>query len=315
MILVTGASGFIGSKLCEALLHHGHKVLGVDNFYHNYDKWIKEFNIKNLLGDPDFIFLENNILDPSMKQLIEGLNIESVIHLADIPGVNYCSEVNFDEYIKYNIVATQRILEAIKNKGVKKFIYASSSTVYGETGILPMSEITNPRPISLYGVSKLAGESLATYYGNGYDIDIINLRFFTTYGPHQRPDMAFHKFIKSILLDEDIIVYGDGKQRRDFVYVEDVVDSIVHLLQRELVDEIINIGEGYSLSVNDSISIIENMLNKKGKIVYTEPLIEEQINTKACTNLYEKIMFRDKKTDIEKGINREIKYIKQLYNI
>lgn len=315
MILVTGAAGFIGSKLCESLLHNGHKVLGVDNFYHNYDRWIKKFNIRNLLGDPDFIFLENNILDPSIKQLIEGLNIDNVIHLADIPGVNNCSEVNFDEYIRYNIVATQRILEAIKNKGVKKFIYASSSTVYGETGIQPMSEITNPRPISLYGVSKLAGETLSTYYGNTYDIDIINLRFFTTYGPHQRPDMAFHKFIKNILLNEDIIVYGDGQQRRDFVYVEDVVDSIVHLLQRELLDEIINIGEGYSLSVNDSINLIEKLLSKKANIVYTDPVTEEQINTKACTDLYEKIIYKDKKTDIEKGINQEIKYIKQLYKL
>lgn len=315
MILVTGAAGFVGSKLCEALLHNGYEVLGVDNFHYNYDKLIKKFNIRNLLGDPNFIFLENNILESSMKQLIIGLNINSVIHLADIPGVNNCSEVNFDEYIRYNIVATQRILEAIKNKNVKKFIYASSSTVYGDNGILPMSEINNPRPISLYGVSKLAGESLATYYGHTYDIDIINLRFFTTYGPHQRPDMAFHNFIKNILLDKDIIIYGDGNQKRDFIYVEDVVDSIVQLLQRELLDQIINIGEGHSLSVNDSINIIENILNKKAKVIYTEPIIEEQVNAEACTTLYEKIIYKDKNTDIEKGISQEVNYIKQLYNI
>ncbi|MBS4535387.1 NAD-dependent epimerase/dehydratase family protein [Clostridium sp. D2Q-14] len=315
MILITGAAGFVGSKLCEELLRKGYKVLGVDNFYHNYDKFIKEFNLKNLLGDPNFIFLENNILDPNMKRLIKGLNIDSVVHLADIPGVNNCNEINFDEYIRYNIIATQRILESIKNKGVEKFIYASSSTVYGENGILPMSEISNPKPISLYGVSKLAGESLSTYYGHTYNIDIINLRFFTTYGPHQRPDMAFHKFIKNILLDEDIIVYGDGNQKRDFIYVDDVVDSIIQLLNREVLDTVINIGEGYSLSVNDSITIIEDILNKKGKIIYTEPIIEEQMNTKACTNIYEKIIYREKNTDIDKGINEEIKYIKQLYNI
>lgn len=315
MILVTGAAGFIGSKVSEFLLHKGYKVLGVDNFYKNYNRDIKKFHIRHLVGNPNFIFLENNILDPSIKILIEGLNIECVIHLADIPGVTTCNEVNFDEYIRYNIISTQRILEAIKNKGVKKLIYSSSSTVYGNKGNIPMSEVLNPKPISLYGVTKLAGETLSTYYGHAYGIDINILRFFTTYGPHQRPDMAFHKFIKNILTDKEIVVYGDGSQRRDFVYVDDVAEIITHLVERELADEIINIGGGDSLSVNESIGILEKLLNKKAKIIYKSPVTDEQITTKAATEILNKIISSDTKTDIEVGLTNEIKFVKQLYNL
>lgn len=315
MILVTGAAGFIGSNLCELLLHRGYKVLGVDKFYDNYPRWIKKFHIRHLLGNPNFIFLENDILDPNMGRLIEGLNITCIVHLADIPGVMTCSEVNFDEYIRHNITMTQRLLDAIKNKGVKKFIYASSSTVYGNIDTLPMCEVQNPKPISLYGVTKLAGETLSNYYGHVYGIDTVVLRFFTTYGPNQRPDMAFHSFIKSMLLDEEVNVYGDGTQTRDFIYVNDVCKIILYIIEKEIKDEIVNVGGGLSLSVNDSINIIEEALDKKAKVRYIEPIMEEQLMTHASVEKLEKIIAIDRKTDIYEGIQEEIKYIKKLYGL
>jgi UDP-glucose 4-epimerase len=315
MILVTGAAGFIGSNICETLLSKGYDVLGVDCFYNNYPKWIKKFHLRHCFRNPNFIFLESNILDPNMSKLIEGLNITSIIHLADIPGVTTCSEINFDEYIKYNITATQRLLECIKSKGVKKLIFMSSSTVYGDKGELPMSELSNPKPISLYGVTKLAGETLCHYYGHIYGIDIDILRVFTVYGPNQRPDMAFHKFIRSILLDERINVYGDGTQRRDFIYVEDISKIVLNIIDKNVKEEIINIGGGTSLSVNESIKILEELLKKKAKIDYIEPKIDEQLITHASMDKLEKIIAIDKKTDIYDGLKSEIDYIKKLYKL
>lgn len=315
MILVTGAAGFIGSNLCELLLVKGYKVIGIDNFYNNYERWIKKYHLKYCLGNPNFIFLEYNILDPNIVKLIEGLKIDCIIHLADIPGVTACSEVNFDEYIKYNITATQRMLDAIKNKGVKKLIYASSSTVYGDNNGLPMSELHNPKPISLYGVTKLAGETLCHYYGKVYDIDVSILRFFTVYGPRQRPDMAFHNFIKKIIMEEEIYIYGDGEQRRDFIYVEDICEIILNLLELNLKNEIINVGGGIALSVNEAIKIIEKLLNKKAVLRYIDSIIEEQIITYASVEKLQDIIALDKKTDIYEGLKKEISYIKRLYNL
>ncbi len=315
MILVTGAAGFIGSNLCEQLLINGHQVLGVDSFYNNYPKWIKNYHLRHCFGNPNFIFLENNILDPNISKLIEGLNITCIVHLADIPGVTTCSEVNFDEYITYNITATQRLLESIKNKGVKKLIYASSSTVYGNGDNIPMAEISNTNPISLYGVTKLMGETLCHYYGNTYNIDVDILRFFTVYGPHQRPDMAFHKFIKNILMNEEIKIYGDGTQSRDFVYVKDICEVILRVINYDIKYDILNLGGGFSLSVNDSIEIIEELLNKKAKITYIEPIPEEQIYTHASIEKMDEIISLERKTDIFKGLKEQINYIRSIYGL
>lgn len=315
MILVTGAAGFVGSNICKVLLNKGYRVLGIDCFYNNYPKWIKEFNLRNCYGNPYFTFLESNILDSSITKLIEGLRIDSIIHLADIPGVTTCSEINFDEYIKYNITATQRLLEAVKKKGIKKLIYASSSTVYGDSGEISMTELQNPKPISLYGISKLAGETLCHYYGKIYNIDIDIFRFFTIYGPNQRPDMAFHRFIRNMLLGEEINVYGDGNQRRDFIYVEDICEIILKAVSSRIEDEVINIGGGLSLSVNESIKIIEEVINKKAKVNYIEPIQEEQLITHANVEKMNSIMSSERKTDIYLGIKREYEYIKKLYKL
>ncbi|MGF7058836.1 NAD-dependent epimerase/dehydratase family protein [Brassicibacter mesophilus] len=315
MILVTGAAGFIGSNLCQLLLNKGYNVLGVDSFYNNYPKWIKNYHLRYCFGNPNFIFLENNILEPNIGKLIEGLNIECIVHLADIPGVTTCTEVNFDEYISYNITATQRLLEAIKNKGIRKLIYASSSTVYGNIEEVPMAEIHNLKPISLYGVTKLTGETLCHYYGSTYGIDVDTFRFFTVYGPHQRPDMAFHRFIKNILMDEEINVYGDGSQKRDFIYVNDICNIISKVIDYDIKDEVMNVGGGLSLSVNESITIIENILKKKAKINYIGPIIEEQTATHACVEKLEKIVSLDDKTDIYDGLKEQVNYIKCLYGL
>lgn len=315
MILVTGAAGFVGSNMCKVLLEKGYTVLGIDCFYDNYPKWVKEFNLRYCVSNPDFTFLENDILDEDIIKLIEGLRIDCILHFADIPGVTTCSEVNFEKYIKYNITATQRLLEAVKNKGVKKLIYASSSTVYGDSGEISMSELQNPKPISLYGVSKLAGETLCHYYGKTYDIDINIFRLFTVYGPNQRPDMAFHRFIRNMILGEEINVYGNGNQKRDFIYVDDICNIMLKAVSNKIEEEVINIGGGVTLSVNESIKIIEKVLGKKAKINYINPIIGEQYISHANVAKMKSIMSSEKKTGIYQGIKREVDFIKKLYKL
>lgn len=315
MILVTGAAGFIGSNLCMALIAKGEKVIGVDCFLDNYPRWIKEKNLAGIMNHPSFIFLEENILNPDISKLIQGLNITHVVHLADIPGVASCNEENFEFYIQNNVVATQRLLEAVKNKGITKFIYSSSSSVYGKYLGVPMAETNHTNPISLYGATKLTGENICNYYGAAYGIKIVNLRFFTVYGPRQRPDMAFHKFIKANLIGEQINVYGDGSQTRDFVYIDDVTDAILSAMELEDKNLILNIAAGTNISVNHSLEIIQLLTKKKSRINYINQPFSEQKDTYASIIETENTLKFKPSTDFVEGLNRQIQYIKLLYRL
>lgn len=220
--LVTGCAGFIGSHLCERLLSAGETVWGVDIFTDYYDSSIKRRNLASYRDHQGFTFIEADLAQDDLRPLLES--VDCVFHTAGQPGVRGSWGDQFDVYLRNNIHATQRLLESIKTVGKEiRVVYSSSSSVYGNTDQLPTSETALPRPYSPYGMTKLAAEQLCLLYFDNYKIPVTALRYFTVYGPRQRPDMAFHLFIKSIVRDEPIVILGDGEQTRDFTYVDDKI--------------------------------------------------------------------------------------------
>lgn len=267
-VLVTGAAGFIGSHLAERLLKDGYEVRGVDSFLDYYPRPIKEQNLRSMLGSKDFEFIEADLLDTDPYKLMDG--VEAVFHQAAIAGVRSSWGARFDEYVRNNILGTQLLLEACKDINLKKFIYASSSSVYGDSDELPIMETSPVRPISPYGVTKLSGEQLAYLYYKGYGVPVVSLRYFTVYGPRQRPDMAFHKFIKAVIRGGEIEVYGTGEQTRDFTYIADAIDANLAAFSDGVNGEAYNVGGGSRIRLIDCISIIEEISGEKAKLRFSE---------------------------------------------
>ncbi len=293
---VTGCAGFIGSHLTEKLLEKGFEVIGIDCFTDYYSKEIKEKNMKNFINNPDFKFLEKDILN-----LNDFPEVDFVFHLAAQAGVRKSWGKTFEIYANNNILATQALLEFYKDKELKKFVYSSSSSVYGDTN-LPMKE-TNPlRPLSPYGVTKLSAENLCYLYFKNYKVPSVSLRYFTVYGPRQRPDMAIHKFVKAISNNKEIEIFGDGNQTRDFTFVSDVVESNLLAAKNEAVGEVFNVGGGNRININNLIKIIEENLGKKAKIIYTEKQKGDAQDTLADTCKIEEFLGWKPMIGIEEGI-------------
>jgi len=219
-MVVTGAAGFIGSHVCEALVARGHDVVGIDSFSDYYDVAQKRDNLSALSGDRRFQLIEGSLSALDLGPLLEGASV--VFHLAAQAGVRKSWGAEFERYIEDNIRATQRLCEAMKGR-TARLVYSSSSSVYGQTARLPMCEDHPTRPLSPYGVTKLAAEALCLLYGANHGLPVACLRYFTVYGPRQRPDMAFHRFIRAALRGEPIEVYGSGTQTRDFTFIADAV--------------------------------------------------------------------------------------------
>ena len=291
--LVTGGSGFIGSHLVESLLKNGHSVINIDNFDDFYDYKIKIKNtFESVQKTSEFSFHEKEhdiqklIFETSSKHYqlyyqdirdLAGLQkifsehqIDMVIHLAALAGIRPSIEKPLD-YAEVNIRGSMNLWELCKEFGVKKFICASSSSVYGNSDKIPFSETDNvDRPISPYAATKKCGEVMGHVYHHLYDIDMLQLRFFTVYGPRQRPDLAIHKFAKIIQNNGEIPFYGDGTTARDYTYVDDIIDGImksVHYLEHNnKVYEIINLGENEVINLNEMLSNLEENLDKKANI-------------------------------------------------
>src|ERR671914_301902 len=219
--LVTGCAGFIGSHLTESLLGDGHEVLGVDCFNDNYDRSQKLANLRVALDFESFRFARCDLEEADVSGLLAGC--ETVFHLAAEPGVRSSWGSRFDVYLRNNLAATQRLLDSAMPLADIRFVYASSSSVYGDAETLPTPEDTPPRPLSPYGVTKLGAEQLCLLYHVNHGLQTVALRYFSVYGPRQRPDMAFNRFCRAALADEPITLFGDGRQTRDFTYVADVV--------------------------------------------------------------------------------------------
>jgi len=310
--LVTGVAGFIGSHLAERLVREGFEVVGVDSFEDYYPRWIKKKNIESLLKCKNFTFFEKNILSEDFFNLPQLKSVDYIFHQAAQAGVRKSWGKDFEVYTKNNILATQKLLEFAKEKGVRKFIYASSSSVYGEVKSLPFKENSPAKPFSPYGVSKLAGENLCYLYFKNFGVPTVSLRYFTVYGPRQRPDMAFHKFIKGIIFDEEIEIYGDGSQTRDFTYVDDVVEANILSLDSPP-GEVFNIGGGERINLIDALRLIEKLLGKKAKVKKKDSQKGDLQDTLADIKKAKKILNYRPKVKIEGGLEKEILWIKEIY--
>jgi UDP-glucuronate 4-epimerase len=309
-ILVTGGAGFIGSNLIEKLLIENHNVFCIDNFDTFYDPLIKRQNIEQCLGKNNYTLIEGDIRDKIILNKIFAENeIELVIHLAARAGVRP-SILEPELYYDVNVVGTLMLLEAMKAANVTRMIFASSSSVYGNNEKVPFSESDNVDfPISPYAATKKAGELLCHTYHHLYGFDIFCLRFFSVYGPRQRPEMAIHNFSSKILDDRPISVYGDGTSKRDYTFIEDILDGTVAAMYNLKGYEVINLGESKTYSLNTVIALLEKSLGKKA-IINKLPFQPGDVQlTNADISKAKSLIGYGPKTNLEEGISKFVSWL------
>jgi len=259
--VVTGAAGFIGSHLSERLLADGQEVVGIDCFTDYYRRARKEQNLEVARSHRNFSFEELDLVDADLTAALEGADV--VYHLAGQEGDRPSWGHQFDRYARDNIIATQRLLEQLKGSRLKRLVFAGSSSVYGDAEAFPTRESALPRPVSPYGVTKLAAEHLAHLYTRNFGIPAVAVRYFTVYGPRQRPDMAFARFMQALADGEPIEVYGDGEQTREFTYVSDAVEGTVKAASADVVGMVFNLGGGSRVTVNKVLATLEEISDLK----------------------------------------------------
>jgi nucleoside-diphosphate-sugar epimerase len=254
--IVTGAAGFVGSHLCDHLLAQGDDVVGIDSLTDYYDPRLKEGNLQTALANERFTLRREDLLDAPLDELFQGVDV--VYHLAGQPGVRASWGSDFATYVSRNILATQAVLEAARGGALRKLVNASSSSVYGDAEAYPTAETVRPQPVSPYGVTKLAAEHLCELYRTGFGVPTASLRFFTVYGPRQRPDMAFSRLVAAALRGELFELYGDGEQTRDFTYVGDIVRALRSAALSGFTG-VANIGGGSRTSMNEVLDIVSSL--------------------------------------------------------
>jgi UDP-glucuronate 4-epimerase len=260
--LVTGCAGFIGSHLTESLLGDGHEVLGVDCMGDNYARSQKLANLRTALDFDSFRFARWDLAEVDASRLLTGC--DTVFHLAAEPGVRSSWGSRFDVYLRNNVAATQRLLEAALPLADIRFVYASSSSVYGDAERLPTPEDTSPRPLSPYGVTKLGAEQLCLLYHANHGLPTVSLRYFSVYGPRQRPDMAFNRFCRAAIADEPITLFGDGRQTRDFTYVADVVAATRAAAHADAAPgRVYNVGGGSRVSLRRALDVLASVSGRR----------------------------------------------------
>ncbi len=309
--LVTGVAGFVGSWLAEALVAEGHQVMGIDSFTDYYHRDLKENNLARLHENSSFTLLKEDLLEADLSRLLA--ETDWVFHQAAQAGVRASWGASFEIYTENNIRATQKLLEAARDKDLKKFVYASSSSVYGERTKLPMLEDDRLQPVSPYGVSKLAAENLCHLYAVNFGIPALSLRYFTVYGPRQRPDMAFHKFGRALLEEEEITIYGDGEQSRDFTYIEDVVAANLLAAESDLTDEILNIGGGSQVVLREVIELMEELSGKEARLKYISDQHGDVKHTRASTKKARYLLGFKPQWNLRQGLAEEIDWLSKLY--
>jgi len=317
-ILVTGAAGFIGMHTCKRLLKN-HKVIGIDNFDKYYSVYLKKKRIEQLAKSRNFYFAKIDIRNNSkLKKIFKKFKPKIVIHLAAQAGVRY-SLKNPEKYIQSNILGFFNILENCKNNNSKKLIYASTSSVYGNIKKFPFKEnMSTSAPLSVYAVTKKTNELLAYSYHHLYNLKTIGLRFFTVYGPWGRPDMALFSFVKSIIKKKYITIYGKGNLRRDFTYIDDVVDQIEKIIKLNVKfynNQILNIGGGKPVKLLRFIKIIEKYLSIKAKIKFIRTPKTDVKFTYADSSKLQKLTKINFKTDINNGVLNFVKWYKNFYKL
>ncbi|MUG91931.1 NAD-dependent epimerase/dehydratase family protein [Scytonema sp. UIC 10036] len=311
--IVTGVAGFIGSNLVEALLKQGEEVIGIDEFNDYYDPALKRKNIAHLHDRPGFQLIEGDIRTLDWIELLKDIDV--VYHQAAQAGVRASWGQGFRLYTERNISATQILLEAAKDaKQLKRLVFASTSSIYGDAETLPTHEDICPKPVSPYGITKLAAEQLCRLYHKNFGVPYVALRYFTVYGPRQRPDMAFHKFFKSVLLDEAIPIYGDGYQTRDFTFVSDAVAAnLAAATVSEAVGEIFNIGGGSRVVLTQVLDTMEEIVGKPIKRNHVEKAMGDARHTAADVSKARRILGYQPQVSLAEGLAQEWHWVKSLY--
>ncbi|MEO5898099.1 MAG: NAD-dependent epimerase/dehydratase family protein [Vicinamibacterales bacterium] len=305
--IVTGAAGFIGSHLSGSLLDRGAEVVGIDCFTDYYPRAMKEANLAENRSRSGFTFIETRIQDADLPALLEGAT--HVFHLAAQAGVRKSWGRDFRTYTENNVEASQQLLEACVGRPLTRFVYASSSSLYGDNVSIPMRETALPQPVSPYGVTKLAAEQLCYLYFVNHGVPTAALRYFTVYGPRQRPDMAFHRFIRASLDGQPITLYGDGEQTRDFTYVADAVAATIAAGVRGVPGRAYNVGGGSRVSMNDVIDIIGRVAGKPLDVRREPAQKGDMRDTYADTSLARADLGFAPSVSLEQGIEAEYRWL------
>ena len=310
--LVTGVAGFVGSHLAERLVDDGNEVHGIDAFIDYYPRNIKERNLEDLRSLSHFTFIEGDLLDINLEFLLEGVDI--IFHQAAQAGVRASWGKEFQRYVDCNVLATQRLLEAAKHcNHLQRFVYASSSSVYGNTNVLPVDEQVTPLPVSPYGVTKLAAEHLCTLYHQNFGVPTVSLRYFTVFGPRQRPDMAFHRFCKAIFTNQPIHMYGSGKQTRDFTYIADVVEAnILAATLPTATGEVMNIAGGSRVTMLEVIQLLQQISGSHVAVTFENKQHGDVDHTFADTKCAEQVLGYHPRVKLLEGLANEFEYIRSL---
>ena len=308
--LVTGVAGFIGSFLAERLLKDNFKVIGIDSFTNFYSKKIKLKNIEICKKNKNFSLIQKEIQKIDLIPIFK--KVDYLFHMAAQPGVRTSWGKGFENYSINNILVTQKLLEQAKiSKSLKKIVIASSSSVYGNQSCKMNESETKTNPVSPYGVSKLAAEHLVSAYVENFNLPVIMLRYFTVYGPRQRPDMAFMRFVMKSILKKPITIYGNGTQKRNFTYIDDVIDATISSANIDNTGEIINIGGGEVISISKVISILKNICNYEPKILYKPFSNGDVLRTEADINKAKRLLNFKPKTSLKNGLFLEYEYAKR----
>lgn len=302
--LVTGCAGFVGSHLTDALLAQGCVVVGVDALTPTYDRTDKERNIEAARAHERFRWVEADLITADLSQLLAG--VEVVFHLAGEPGVRQSWGERFSAYTRNNVLATERLLEACQQQALHRFVFAGSSSIYGDSTDLPWRETTCPQPRSPYAITKLAAEHLCHAYRLGFGVPTVILRYFTVYGPRQRPDMAFHRFLRSALRGDPIIVFGDGTQTREFTYVSDVVAAtIAAATADDAIGGVFNIGGGSHIALNDLLRLMGEVTGQTLVIERREQQVGDVPHTWADTSRAASVLNYHPRVSLAEGLAQE----------
>lgn len=308
-VVVTGAAGFIGSHLCERLLADGHQVLGVDCFTDYYRRDLKEENLRVARAHPSFEFVDADLFESDLAPLLRDATV--VYHLAGQPGVRPSWGGQFDRYVRDNIVATQRLLEALKDVPLQRLVFASSSSVYGDAEMFPTKESALPRPVSPYGVTKLAAEHLALLYAKNFAVPATSVRYFTVYGPRQRPDMGFARFMEALAEGREIEVFGDGEQTREFTYVSDAVDGTVKAATANVIGQVFNLGGGSRVTVNRVLATLEDISRIKVYRHHLPAAPGDPRHTGASINLARERLGWEPRVSLREGLTRQWQWFQE----